>query len=270
MNEEELRKFWDRFSLPFVSHYSITSSISAYSLATLLKLGSSKRVLEVGCGGGINAELMDRLSNKDTEFVLCDLSPKMVELAKERLTKTLPHRKIEYHEANAESLSFEDKSFDRYVADYVLHLTTDPEKMLKEAYRVLDDNGIAGFIVWGRKENSDQFTIVPKSVHQVTGKIEEGGRSNFHLQDKEKTRQLILNAGFKKCIAWYSAAPLSVMSGKEYLEHIRKGPNMADLFNKMDEETREKVFQKIIENADEIINRGEPICHEALILVAFK
>lgn len=270
MNENDLRNYWDRFSQPFVSHYSVTTSIASYSLSTTMKLGSSKRVLEVGCGGGFNAELMDKLSDKETEFVLCDLSPKMVELAKQRLSKTLPHRKIEYHEANAETLSFADKSFDRYVANYVLHLTTDPEKMAKEAYRVLDDNGIAGFIVWGRKENSNQFTLVPKSVYEVTGKIEEGGRSNFHLQDKEKTRQLILNAGFKKCLAWYSSSPLSLYSGKEYLDHIKEGPSISDLFNKMDEETREKVSQKIIENADEIINRGEPLCHEALILIAFK
>jgi ubiquinone/menaquinone biosynthesis C-methylase UbiE len=39
--------------------------------------------------------------------------------------------------ANAEELPFSDQQFDRYLANFVLHLVPDPSKMLKEAYRVL-------------------------------------------------------------------------------------------------------------------------------------
>jgi ubiquinone/menaquinone biosynthesis C-methylase UbiE len=38
---------------------------------------------------------------------------------------------------NAEELPFNAEEFDRYLANFLLHLVPDPVKMLKEAYRVL-------------------------------------------------------------------------------------------------------------------------------------
>lgn len=38
---------------------------------------------------------------------------------------------------NSENLDLNDESIDGYIANMVLNLTTDPNKMLKEAYRVL-------------------------------------------------------------------------------------------------------------------------------------
>lgn len=59
----------------------------------------------------------------------------MIQIAKETLKGC---HNVDVAEANAEDLNMiADESVDRYYANYVLHLTPDPDKMLREAYRVL-------------------------------------------------------------------------------------------------------------------------------------
>jgi len=54
-----------------------------------------------------------------------------------------------------EDLSFvNDEEFEIYLANMSLHLVANPEKMLKEAYRILKKGGKIGVSVWGRRENS--------------------------------------------------------------------------------------------------------------------
>jgi SAM-dependent methyltransferase len=38
---------------------------------------------------------------------------------------------------------------------------TSPERMLREARRVLRDGGVAAFSVWGRPENAPFWTLLP-------------------------------------------------------------------------------------------------------------
>lgn len=270
MSISELREYWDRFSHDFVASFSKSTSISSYSMLSLLKLDTAKKVLEVGCGGGINAELMNHYSSDNTEFVLTDLSSNMVEIARNRLSKSLPNAKLQLTQANAEELEFADSSFDRYVASYVLHLTTDPSKMLSEAYRVLEDGGLAGFIVWGRKENSPQFTVVPETMKEVIGSIDTTKRTNFHLSDIEKTRDLILKAGFKNCYGTYSAVPIDIYSGQEFVEKAMLGPSNATLLKGIDEENKKALIGKVIEKVESYFQNGKLFGHEALILVAQK
>jgi len=108
-------------------------------------------------------------------------------------------------EGNSEALNFPDATFDRYYANYVLHLTTCPEKMIQEAFRVLQPGGMAGFVVWGRRENSPQFTLPVTTMTKAGLPLPQSTtRSPFHLGDLEKTRGMLLAAGFGPVVAWYS------------------------------------------------------------------
>jgi SAM-dependent methyltransferase len=90
-----------------------------------------RRVLEVGCGMGQFAERL--LAEVEVELVAVDLSPRMVELARER--------GIDARVGDAERLPFEDDQFDSVVANWMLYHVDDLELALSEFVRVLVPGG---------------------------------------------------------------------------------------------------------------------------------
>ncbi len=105
-----------------------------YILNTLMPI-SFETVLDIGCGTG--TLLYQILDNKPQVIATgLDFSPKMLEVAREKLPK-----RVELTQGDAEELPYKDKSFDLVVASDILRYITDPEKVVKEMYRVLKMGG---------------------------------------------------------------------------------------------------------------------------------
>ncbi len=97
----------------------------------------SGRVLEVGVGTGLSLPAY----GKHLEIVGIDLSPEMLDRARERVAEEkLDHVKGLY-EMDAGNLTFEDASFDTVVAMYVMTVVPDPEKVMRELSRVAKPGG---------------------------------------------------------------------------------------------------------------------------------
>lgn len=78
-----------------------------------------------------------------------------------------PEFNITLRLANNEDLSFaKDGEFEVYFSNLSLHLVADPEKMLKEAYRILKKGGRIGVSVLGRTENSLYMSMWPKIIER--------------------------------------------------------------------------------------------------------
>ena len=98
----------------------------------ILKSGSG-RVLDVGCGNG---NLFKLLPDGKYELHGIDFSKNMIDEAK-RTCKT----QATFAVADAESLPFDDNSFDIIVCNASFHHYTNPDAVLKEMHRVLKVNG---------------------------------------------------------------------------------------------------------------------------------
>jgi SAM-dependent methyltransferase len=89
------------------------------------------RVLEVGCGWGeFAARVVDELG---AEVVAVDLSPRMVELARER--------GVDARVGDIQELPFDDGEFDCAVANWMLYHVPDLDRGLSELARVLRAGG---------------------------------------------------------------------------------------------------------------------------------
>lgn len=90
-----------------------------------------RRILEVGCGWGELAEWLARETG--AEVVATDLSPRMVELARDR--------GLDARVADVQELPFEDASFDVAVAAWMLYHAPKLDRAIAELARVLRPGG---------------------------------------------------------------------------------------------------------------------------------
>jgi phosphatidylethanolamine/phosphatidyl-N-methylethanolamine N-methyltransferase len=95
------------------------------------------RVLEVGVGTGLSLPDYEQ----HLEIVGIDLSPEMLEKARERVaTQDLEHV-TGLHEMDAADLKFPDAAFDTVVAMYVMTVVPEPEAVMRELARVTKPGG---------------------------------------------------------------------------------------------------------------------------------
>jgi phosphatidylethanolamine/phosphatidyl-N-methylethanolamine N-methyltransferase len=95
------------------------------------------RVLEVGVGTGLSLPAYRR----ELEIVGIDLSPEMLQKARERVAAEGLDNVTGLHEMDAGDLAFPDGSFDTVVAMYVMTVVPDPEKVMRELARVCRPGG---------------------------------------------------------------------------------------------------------------------------------
>jgi ubiquinone/menaquinone biosynthesis C-methylase UbiE len=114
--------------------------------AAEFKYHSNEKVLEVGCG--IGTDLAEYALNGANVSGI-DLGNDQIDLTK--LNFDLRGLKYELLEVgNAESLQFEDNTFDLVFSFGVLHHTTNPQQAINEIYRVLKPDGKAIIMLYAR------------------------------------------------------------------------------------------------------------------------
>ncbi len=95
------------------------------------------RVLEVGVGTGLSLPLYGR----HLDIVGIDLSPEMLEKARNRVATEAIDNVTGLHEMDASKLTFANESFDTVVAMYVMTVVPEPEKVMRELSRVCKPGG---------------------------------------------------------------------------------------------------------------------------------
>ncbi|MDX6609012.1 MAG: hypothetical protein QOF85_937 [Solirubrobacterales bacterium] len=101
---------------------------------------ASGRTIDIGAGTGVNRELYPEAV---TKLVLAEPDPHMLKKLRAKLGKG---REAEVVQASAQSLPFEDGSFDTAVFTLVLCTVPDPRAALAEAARILKPGGKLLFI----------------------------------------------------------------------------------------------------------------------------
>ncbi|MFJ5965389.1 MULTISPECIES: class I SAM-dependent methyltransferase [unclassified Bacillus (in: firmicutes)] len=106
----------------------------------LLNIQENDRILEIGTGRGMTlskvAEKLDR-----GKIYGVDASRHMVKYAKRKNKKLLEQNKAVISLGKAESLPFEDRSFNKLFTVQTIYFWTDIEQVMKEVYRVLQVDG---------------------------------------------------------------------------------------------------------------------------------
>jgi len=117
-----------------------------------------EHVLEVGCGwGDFAARVQEELG---ATVVAIDLSPRMVELARER--------GVDAREGDVQQLPFEDAAFDCAVANYMLYHPADIDRALAELRRVLRPGGRLVAATNGQRHLEELWLLVGRDKSKET------------------------------------------------------------------------------------------------------
>jgi ubiquinone/menaquinone biosynthesis C-methylase UbiE len=133
----------------------------ALDLAKRLANTGPSNVLETAAGTGVLTRAVASQLPPDARIVATDLNQPMLNHAKEGQ----PHdARIEWRQADALALPFEDQSFDVVVCQFGVMFFPDKIKAYNEARRVLKPGGHFFFNVWDRISENEFADVVTEAL----------------------------------------------------------------------------------------------------------
>jgi SAM-dependent methyltransferase len=119
---------------------SIESFAGTGNPFSLGELRPGERVVDVGCGAGIDSLVAAKKVAPDGRVIGVDMTPSMLEKAR-RAVEGVGLKSVEFREAYAEALPVEDGWADVVISNGVLNLMPDKDAALGEMSRVLKPRG---------------------------------------------------------------------------------------------------------------------------------
>lgn len=135
----------------------------AADLAHRVALRPASRVLEIAAGTGVVTRKLAALLPENVAIVATDLNQPMLDLASEIGTQ----RPVEWRQADAMQLPFEDGAFDAVVCQFGVMFFPEKSAAFSEVRRVLKTGGAFIFNVWDRIEENDFACTVTKALESV-------------------------------------------------------------------------------------------------------
>ena len=123
--------------LPESSIESFAGTGNPFSLG---ELRPGERVVDVGCGAGIDSLIAAKKVGPDGRVIGVDMTPSMLEKARQG-AKEAGLKNVEFREGYAEELPIVDGWADVVISNGVLNLMPDKSAALEEMSRVLKPNG---------------------------------------------------------------------------------------------------------------------------------
>jgi ubiquinone/menaquinone biosynthesis C-methylase UbiE len=148
-------RYWDKYRALIAKIFAPLTS----GLVDEARIKVGQKVLDIGGGTGEPALTISSIVGPTGSVMYTDpvadmLETTQAEVAKRGLTN------IHFTQCSADELPFADRTFDAAVGRLSAMFFVDPVKAVREALRVIAEDGIVSFVVWGPKEANPFFSAV--------------------------------------------------------------------------------------------------------------
>lgn len=135
----------------------------AVDLVARLASRSPRRVLEIAAGTGVVTRRLAATLPKDVAIVATDLNQPMLDTACAVGTQ----RPVEWRQADAMQLPFDDGAFDAVVCQFGVMFFPDKAKAFSEARRMLSPGGVFLFSVWDRIQENEFADVATTALESI-------------------------------------------------------------------------------------------------------
>jgi ubiquinone/menaquinone biosynthesis C-methylase UbiE len=180
---------WQRVADKYLDCWANLTQLFITPLLNAVRVKEGMKVLDIACGPGIVSK---KIRERKALAIGIDFSPEMIQLAK----TTLPG--IEFFEADAQQLPFDESSFDAVVMNFGLLHLPEPLQAMKEAYRVVRKNGWFAFTVWAgpsRNPASKVMNDAKEKFADMNVPMPAAPPYNY-FENKENCNDFLKQAGF--------------------------------------------------------------------------
>src|SRR5215469_14378496 len=119
---------------------AVLASLGCGNPTALIELKGGETVLDLGSGGGIDVLLSARRVGPSGKAYGLDMTDQMLALARENQRKAGVEN-VEFLQGEIENIPLPENSVDVIISNCVINLSTDKDKVLREALRVLKPGG---------------------------------------------------------------------------------------------------------------------------------
>ena len=208
-------KFYDAHLVPLIFEPY------AGEMAGRLRARPLSRVLELAAGTGVVTRALASMLDKDVAIVATDLNQAMLDEAASIGTA----RPVEWQQADAMQLPFEDESFDAVVCQFGVMFFPDKSKAFAQARRVLRPGGVFIFNVWDRIAENEFADVVQTTLDSIFPKDPPRfmTRTPHGYHDIDAIKRDLANGGFAatpviETVAARSRAPSAHIAAMAYCQ----------------------------------------------------
>ena len=197
--------------------YDLMNDLMSFGLHRLCKrftidasgVRPGNTVLDLAGGTGDLTARFSKLVGREGKVILADINSSMLNVGRDKLRDQGLVQNIEYVQANAQYLPFEDNTFDIITMAFGLRNVTDKEMALRSMYRVLKPGGRLLVLEFSKPEYKllDEagkffsFKVLPKIGKLVVNDSESYQYLAESIQmhpDQETLKAMMEDAGFEQ------------------------------------------------------------------------
>jgi SAM-dependent methyltransferase len=205
-------------------------------MADLGDVTQGSRVVDVGCGpGALTSELVRRAGSESVAAV--DPSESFVEAARKR------NPGVDVRLASAETLPFDDGSFDAALAQLVVQFMSDPVAGIREMARVTRPGGVVAACVWDHAGGTGPLSPLWDAAHELYPDAED--ESHLPGTGRGQLGELFSSAGLHEIDESSLIASVPFQTFEEWWEPFTLGVGPAGAYvARLDEAQRAELRER--------------------------
>lgn len=170
-------------------------------------------VLELACGTGLMTRPLRERLDPRRKLVSTDLNKPMLDYARGKMTNLAG---IEWREADASKLPFEDGTFAAVACSLGIMFVPDRAALFRQARRVIRPGGVFVFNVWDRLGHNPCVRIYGQVIESLyPGDAEVRFRVPYEMADEQLLIDLVDGAGFNGMTIKHVTLPVEGVTARQ-------------------------------------------------------